>query len=355
MSFDVNDLGRRGRAGRLHVGLQKAVARMIAAIRPAPKLVLLLALSACAAIPFGIPKSRPGYPIVTSGVFALPDGARLPYRVYPAVGASHAVILALHGYSDSRDGFKLFAATMNPRGVTVIAPDQSSFGATRNRGHWPGTATLVDEARDMAAIVHTQYPDQPLTIMGESMGGAIAILLATAPNPPPAAGYVISSPAIWGGAALAPIDRFVLGIADATVPAKRLTGRSVTVHASDNPQAIHDLGYDPLTILAPRVDAIAGLVQLMGAAQAACARLTARSLILYAGHDELIPPEAMARCVKALPANGDVTFSYYPNDYHLMERDLERAVPDSDILAFINNEGAVTSGPSLGTVFLAVQ
>ncbi len=355
MSFDVNNLGRC-RHARLHlISLLKAVRQSIASFSLAPKLALALALSGCAAIPFGVPHSRPGFTIVTTGYFSLPDGAALPYRTFPANGPSHAVILALHGYSDSRDGFKLFAAFMNPRGVTVVAPDQSSFGASQNRGHWPGTATMVNEARDMALIVHAQYPDQPLYIMGESMGAAITILLATSPNPPPNAGYIISSPAIWGGPALPEIAHITLDIADATVPAKRLTGRSVKIHATDNPQAVHDLGYDPLTILAPRVDAIAGLVDLMGAAQAACAHLTARSLILYGGHDELIPPDAMRLCGNALPRVGDVTFDYYPRDYHLMERDLERAKPDNDILGFINGTGPISDAPSLGTVFLAGQ
>jgi len=191
--------------------------------------------------------------------------------------------------------------------------------------------------------------------MGESMGAAITILLATSPNPPATAGYIISSPAVWGGAALPAIAHVTLDIADAIVPAKRLTGRSVAVHATDNPQAVHDLGYDPLTILAPRVDSIAGLVSLMGAAQAACAHLTAHSLILYGGHDELIPPDAMRLCGNALPRDGDVTFDYYPQDYHLMERDLERAKPDADILGFIDGTGPVSDAPSLGTAFLADQ
>jgi alpha-beta hydrolase superfamily lysophospholipase len=355
MSFDVNNLGRCRATGLHVISLLKAVRRTIAAIRCAPKLALLLALSGCAAIPFGVPHSRPGYPLITTGYFHLPDGATLPYRSFPADGPSHAVILALHGYDDSPDGFKLLAAYMAPRGVTIVAPDQSGFGAAPNRGHWPGTATLVNEARDMATIVHAHYPDQPLYIMGESMGAAVAILLATEPDPPPAAGYIMSSPAVWGGPALPAIARVTLDIADATVPAKRLTGRSVAVHATDNPQAVHDLGYDPLTILAPRVDSIAGLVALMGAAQAACAHLTAHSLILYGGHDELIPPDAMRLCGNALPRNGDVTFDYYPRDYHLMERDLERAKPDGDILGFIDGTGPISDAPSLGTVFLAGQ
>jgi alpha-beta hydrolase superfamily lysophospholipase len=82
-------------------------------------------LSGCAAIPYGHPHAA-----VTSGVFMLADGVSLPYRVYPASGQVRVVVLALHGYTDSRDAFVYLAGDLNPHGVTIYAPDQSSFGAT---------------------------------------------------------------------------------------------------------------------------------------------------------------------------------------------------------------------------------
>src|SRR5580698_50405 len=175
---------------------------MIAAILRNPKfslLLLALGLGGCAPIPFGVPKPAPGFPIVTSGYFLLPNGA-LPYRFYPAQGPLKAVVLALHGYTDSRDGWAMLADALNVHGIAVYAPDQSSFGATPNRGFWPGTAALVDEARTMAVQLRQKYPNTKLVVAGESMGGAIGILLGALPNPPPVDAYILSAPAVWGGA-----------------------------------------------------------------------------------------------------------------------------------------------------------
>ena len=36
--------------------------------------------------------------------------------------------------------------------------------------------------------------------MGESMGAAVLMCLATAPDPPPVDGYVLVAPAVWGRA-----------------------------------------------------------------------------------------------------------------------------------------------------------
>jgi acylglycerol lipase len=329
---------------------------MIAAIFRNPKLfglLLAVGLGGCAVIPFGIPKAEPGFPIVTSGFFSLPDGASLPYRLYPAQGPVQAVVLALHGYTDSRDGWAMLAADLNAHGVTVYAPDLSSFGATKNRGYWPGTATLVDESRDIAVQLRAQYPTTKLFIAGESMGGALGVLLGASSNPPPVDGYILSAPAVWGGAALNPFYRAVLRMSDEVAPAKRLTGESVKIQASDNLAALIAFGEDPLTIHAPRLDNVAGLVTLMGQAQAACANFRQPGLFLYGGHDQLIPPEAMRRCWDTIPSNAPVILAYYPPDYHLIERDNERATPDADILAYIQGTSLPSAAPSEATVFLA--
>jgi len=312
-----------------------------------------LALAGCADIPFGVPQPKPGFPIVTSGYFTTSDGARLPYRLYPARGTPRAVVLALHGYTDSRDGWEVPAASLTPQGVTIYAPDISSFGATANRGHWPGTAVILQETRDEAVQLRAQYPHMPLFIMGESMGGAIALLVGASPNPPPVDGYILSAPAVWGGPAMNPLYRLSAQALAWVDPGKRLYSRHVHVKASDNLPALIAYGRDPLTIHAPRADHLAGLIDMMGAAQDACAGFHQHALILYGGHDQLVPKEAMRRCWRAIPQNAPVTLAYYPPDYHMLPRDLERATPDADIAAFMRGEPLPSEAPSAATVFLA--
>jgi alpha-beta hydrolase superfamily lysophospholipase len=312
-------------------------------------------LGGCAAVPFGVPQPAPNFPIITSGYFVLADGARLPFRYYPAQGRLRAVVLALHGYTDSRDGWAMLAGVLNAHGIAVYAPDQSSFGATINRGYWPGTAALVDEARDEALLLRRTYPRQKLFIAGESMGGAIGILVGASADPPPVDGYILSAPAVWGGSALNPAYRIAMRLADMFVPQRRLTGSSVHVMASDNIAALIAFGEDPLTIREPRVDNVAGLVRLMGQAQAACATFRQPALFLYGGHDQLIPPTAMRACWQAIPRDAPVTLAFYPPDYHLITRDYERARPDADIVGYILGTGMPSAAPSEGTVFLAGQ
>ena len=356
-SFYVNNLGMVDRI-RLYAHLSALRCKLITApllalFRAIPKLAMAFALSGCAAIPFGVPKATSAHPIITSGYFNLPDGARQPYRLYPAKGKVKEVVLALHGYTDSRDGWEILASYLNPHGIEIYAPDLSSFGASKNRGYWPGTKTLVDESRDEAEQLRARYPHTPLYIMGESMGGAIGLLLGASANPPPVDGYVLSAPAVWGGTAMDPLFKETLRVANFFAPGKRLTGQSAHIKASDNLAALIAFGEDPLTIHAPRLDNIEGLVRLMGHAQAACRRFNQKALILYGGKDQLVPKEAMRACWQAIPTQAPVMLAFYPPDYHLIPRDLERAVPSADILAFLEGRGLPSSAPSLATVFLA--
>jgi dienelactone hydrolase len=152
-----------------------------------------------------------------------------------------------------------------------------------------------------------------------------------------------------------PLLRVVLWTADHTVPGLRLSGGGIVkVTATDNRQALVRLSTDPLTIHDTRVDAIKGLVDLMDAAAAAAPRFHAKALFLYGGKDELVPARATAATWRALPA-GPVR-AFYPDGYHLMLRDKERAVPIGDILAWVRDpEAPLPSGAERAAVTWLAQ
>jgi acylglycerol lipase len=278
-------------------------------------------------------------PAETNDAFVMPDGVRLPYRAWLPGGDPWAVVLALHGMNDSRDAWEYPAPDFATAGVALFSPDQRGFGATETRGYWPSGTGLVDDTRAMTALLRARYPNARLYLMGESMGAAVLMRLATAPDPPPVDGYVLIAPAVWGRATMNLFLRTSLWLAANTVPGMHLTpNRLVRVTASDNREALRRLSNDPLTLHSTRVDAVRGLVDLMDAALAAAPNFHARSLFLYGGHDELIPPKATAATWRALPPGPARAF--YPEGYHLLLRDLNRTSPIDDILAWMRDPSA---------------
>ena len=160
-------------------------------------------------------------------------------------------------------------------------------------------------------------------------------------NAPAHASYVLVAPAVWSRAEMNPFERAGLWLISHLTPGLTATGEVVHVTASDDRQAPIRLSRDPLTVHDTRFDAIDGLVNLMDAATFAAPRFTAPSLFLYGGKDELIPPEAMARVWRSLPP-GPVR-AFYPAGYHLLPRDLGRAEPIGDIIAWLTDAGGTAA------------
>ncbi len=274
-------------------------------------------------------------------VFRMRDGFALPARVWrpPAGVEPRGVILALHGFTDSRDAWAYPAPVFSAAGYTVFAPDQRGFGATADRGVWAGVPAMVGDAAELAGQLRAQYRGQRLVIMGESMGGGVAMCLA-AQAPATADAYVLFSPAVWGRAEMAPSVRGALWAASRLAPGWKLTGREVPldIAASDNREALLALAHDPLTLRGSTVLMLRGLVDLMDAAQAAAARLPPNTLVLNGRRDQVIPPPATAAAWAKLPDG--VRRGFYLSGYHLLTRDLDRALVDADVLAWLDNPQA---------------
>ncbi len=265
------------------------------------------------------------------------DGAALPLSVWQPQGPPRAIVLALHGFNDYRGAFAEVGPFLAARGIASYAYDQRGFGATAGRGIWPGVETLVDDARTVAALLRQRHPGLPLYLLGESMGGAVAMSLL-AETPEAANGAVLVAPAVWGRKAMNPLERAGLWLVAHSLPGMQLSGRGLGITASDNEAMLRALGKDPLVLKSARADAVWGLTNLMDRALAAAPRLTGPALVLYGEHDEIIPRRATCRMLAALAF--PVRVCVYLDGYHMLTRDLEAGVVLEDLAAWLSDPGA---------------
>jgi acylglycerol lipase len=304
-------------------------------------LLLAAVLAGCAAGVAGVTgEPRGGFP-PPDLVFRMDDGAELPARLWqPPAGTPPAgIILALHGFTDSRDAWELPAPVFADAGYTVIAPDQRGFGGAPGRGVWAGQQRMVDDAASLAAQLRARYPGQRLVVLAESMGSAVAICLA-AQNPRAADAFVLTSPAVWGRGQMPFALRAALAIGDTVAPGWRLTGNEIPldIAASDNREALLRLANDPLTLRGVTVAMLRGLVDLMGSAQSDAARLPPNTLYLNGRRDQVVPLSATAAAWARLPPG--VRRAFYLGGYHLLLRDQDRALVEADILAWLADSHA---------------
>jgi acylglycerol lipase len=275
----------------------------------------------------------------TDSGFIADDGADLPLRKWLPQDGVKAVILALHGFGDYSRAFEMPAQIWASRGIATYAFDQRGFGAAPGHGLWAGEGQLAGDAVTASRILRRIHPGRPLYLLGESMGGAVAVLAAPAALPD---GVILSAPAVMGRGTMGLVPRLALFAGARLFPDMVLTGRDLHIQASDNLPMLKALAQDPLVLKGARIDTVYGLVDLMDDALAAAPRLTAPTLFLYGAHDEVIPRQPIAQFVAHLPPDPGHKrrLAYYPQGYHLLLRDLDGAAVAGDVASWVLDRGA---------------
>lgn len=283
--------------------------------------------------------ATPVSPVLEIDAFVAPDGTRLPLRRWQAA-KTEAVLVALHGFNDYSNAFSDVGAWLAGQGITTLAYDQRGFGQSGQRGRWPGSQVLVDDARAAIAAAHAAYPDRPVFALGTSMGGAV-LLAAAAEARLDIDGLILSAPAVWGRETMAFYETASLWLFAHTLPWLELSPKGIRRHPSDNIPMLRALSKDPLVIKRTRVDAVWGLVNLMDRALAAAPKLDGRTLILLGQNDDIVPPRAMEAMLARLPASAasGCTVAVYRSGYHMLLRDLQGELVWGDILSWMRRPG----------------
>jgi alpha-beta hydrolase superfamily lysophospholipase len=249
-------------------------------------------------------------------------------------------VIAIHGMNDYSNAFDDFAKAAAKRGILVYAYDQRGFGRALNPGIWAGWQTMTRDLRDITLAVHERNPGLPLYILGESMGGAVAICAAADGYLDGVTGLVLSAPGVWGRKSMNWVQRATLWIARKIAPGWSPTGRDLKIAPSDNKEILKQLFLDPLVIKKTRIDAVAGVVDLMDMAQSRIQDVKLPALVLYGANDQVIPPEPFWAAVGRLPALGNgQEVAFYPNGWHMLFRDLQAAIVWEDVMGWMQNRG----------------
>lgn len=273
------------------------------------------------------------------------DGLKLGLMHWDAKSPS-AVIVALHGMSDYSNAFAMPAPWWAEHGISTYAYDKRGFGRSPQPGIWAGSEIMRHDLDDFVLVMRTRYPGLPVFVLGESMGGAVAITAFASPTQPKADGLILVSPAVWSRETMPLSYRVALWLVAHTFRAGKLSGRGLKITPSDNIEMLRANGRDPLFQKSARADAVYGLVNLMSQAYDDGPRLKFEPLMyLYGGKDEIIPKEPAKIVVGKLSANATVKF--YPDGYHMLLRDLDREPRWADVADWIAAHSQQRTAPAI--------
>jgi alpha-beta hydrolase superfamily lysophospholipase len=288
-------------------------------------------------------------PTIGTDMFRASDGAELPMRSWLPRDKPRALIVAMHGFADYSRSYARPAAIWAKQGIATFAYDQRGFGGAPHVLHWSGSERMIADATEAVAALRARFPGIPTYLVGESMGGAVAIAATAKPHPANVDGVILVAPAVWEHSFLGSIERSALLITRVALPGLWLTPPpGLHIQPSDNIPMLREMSHDSLVQMGARADTTAGLMDLMDLAGNEVDKIHLPTLVLYGAHEQVLPHSAVTGFLNRVPPN-NVRVAFYPKGYHMLLRDLNGDIVANDVAAWIADRGApLPSGDECG-------
>tara|TARA_R110002051_G_scaffold110728_3_gene183367 strand:- start:22232 stop:23197 length:966 start_codon:yes stop_codon:yes gene_type:complete len=277
---------------------------------------------------------------VDQNTFVSFDGAQLGLTYWEgqeSEAAAGHVVVGLHGMNDYANAFHMAAPYWASNGVDVYAYDQRGFGRSPERGIWPDEELMREDLRTAVDLVRKRHPDATITVVGISMGAAVAMSAFGSDRPPAADQFIASGPGLRGWGAMNVSYRTSLWLSAHIRPGwvVQPPRRFVRIEPSDNVEMLQRTWSDPLMMPTNRIDQVYGLVSLMERAHERAPDLPQGlpTLMSYGANDYVVPVRGVQRTAKVLPSH--VRTVYYEKGYHMLLRDLQARTVHDDYLAFM--------------------
>ncbi len=243
----------------------------------------------------------------------------VPYRswINPAQRPL-ACLLCVHGLGLESNSYEFFGQELSKHGLAVYAIDVRGFGEWMNAG---GKTQVdfnqcLDDVKQALQSIRAANPGLPVYVLGESMGGAIA-LRAASTNPSLIDGLISSVPAG---------DRFNQGKTSLKVFVNLLAGKNIEdvgqdiVDQATQNQALRTLWQkDPLDRLNLSPQELIQFQDFMNNNHDAATSVTNMPVLFIQGNgDQLVKPEGTWELFNAV-ASKDKSFFAVPGEHLIIE------------------------------------
>lgn len=261
-------------------------------------------------------------------------GAKLHARSWAADGDVHSIAVIAHGLAEHCGRYGELVGHLVGAGYAVYALDHRGHGrSSGGRANIDRFDHVLADLDRLFAQARAEWPGRPATLIGHSMGGAIAFAYALRHQDALHA-LVLSAPLLGTDpkvskvqeAAARVLSRIAPGLGALTLPADTISRDPAVVSAYRADPLVHT-GSIPARTLVELVDAV-------GRFPALAPQLRLPVLVLHGTGDTLVPLAHTTPTVERIGSR-DKTVRHYEGLYHEVFNEPERARVFADVLGWL--------------------
>lgn len=304
-------------------------------------------LSSCASTPEKLPPQLLQQDNYSEEIIVNHQGLRLFARMWQPQGPAKANIVILHGTALHSGVYAPVAAKLNAAGFRVFAMDMQGWGRSEGKGAHGYVESFDDYSKDTSYALNSlrmRYPGTPNYLMGESLGGAVAlysvlkdelwfdgVITSAAGYKPRPALLGIRTPGFLNSVAMTTAKWWGHGVPKAPVLEADIGIRMVVEqddlqqHLLNDPYVTHS--WLPAAYVSTLVDASDYIDKHLQ-------NFKMPILLMHGEHDMLVPPESSQELYDRV-ASSTKELRFYDSPHAvLLEKANDQAV--KDIIDFVN-------------------
>jgi alpha-beta hydrolase superfamily lysophospholipase len=264
-------------------------------------------------------------------------GVRIVYDVWTPDTPARGVVVLCHGYAEHARRYDHVAERFGQAGLITYALD------LRGHGRSGGKRVYLRNISEYTADFHTlvglatgAHPGLPIIVLGHSMGGGVVFTYGVE-HPDDYTAMVLSGPAVYAQDA---VSSFMIGVAKIVgsilpgLPVENLPADAV----SRDPAVVAAYESDPLVHHGKLPAGIGkALIKVGETMPQRASALTAPLLVVHGEQDKLIPVDGSRRLMECV-ASTDAHLKVYPELYHEVFNEPERALVLDDVTSWIETK-----------------
>jgi alpha-beta hydrolase superfamily lysophospholipase len=261
-------------------------------------------------------------------------GVRIVYDVWTPETEARGVVVLSHGYAEHARRYDHVAQRFGESGLITYALDHRGHGRSGGkRVYLKDMSEYTGDFDTLVKIAAAENPGLRRIVLGHSMGGGVVFAYGVE-HPNDYAAMVLSGPAVDRQEAVSAVKIWLAKLAGKIAPGLPVE-QLPTDAVSRDPDVVAAYNADPMVFHGKLPAGIArALIRVGETMPQRAAAITAPLLVVHGEQDKLVPADGSRHLVECVGST-DVHLKVYPELYHEVFNEPEKAVVLDDVTSWI--------------------